>query len=790
MNRPLAALLLIAVPVFAQPRLDVLGDALPEGAIARFGTVRFRIGTVGPVALSPDGKTLAAESAQGITLWDVETGRPRLPIGVSNHHRTHDSVPEKVLAFSLDNKSLARVYGKDLRIFNATTGELRRAIELRDGGWGVFFVREPPRLVVTRSDRTTWTVDTEAGTVSESKMELPVDSLSPSGRLFLGMSDFKLHAIDAGTGRVRCRFPDTEDLSDPHYALPADDSRLYAVSPNGRLITFDARTGKKLEELDQPAAFGKETGTVRLALSPDGTVAYLSKQHKPTHRRDLKNGKWLDPLPEMPGGRLIPHPDRKRVLLVGSDGLLHRYDLATLKELPPPEGFDDYVSAAITPDGRVAAGTGDKRYYLKLFDPSGKLTQSIGLKEWVTPHFAPDGLTCFVVGSHFVSLYDTRTKQPIWSAEQKSKHVADSPPQFLPDGKHILVATGHGESIGIFDRATGRRVRSLKGGSDLSVAVSPDGRTVAFGNLCRGIRLVDFVTEKTLCDWTDPEPELDDRPYWRQGRAEFSPDGTCLLNWDENHLAIVRDPATGASLRTLDLKLRVVQTFAFSPDGQYLVVAGNNGSIGMWDFATGTQVWMRSGHTDGVHRIEFAGPGKLLSSSFDLTALLWDLRPTGKLTSPLWQALSGNDAAEAYRAIWALADDREGPGLLRSKIATVRAPTAETVRELLAGLDSTRFADRESASKKLADLGRLIEVDLRTARAKAVSEESRARIDALLAKIPRERTATERVHARAVMAMELSGSGAARELLREWAAGASAARLTIDAKGALARLAR
>jgi len=44
------------------------------------------------------------------------------------------------------------------------------------------------------------------------------------------------------------------------------------------------------------------------------------------------------------------------------------------------------------------------------------------------------------------------------------------------------------------------------------------------------------------------------------------------------------------------------------------------------------------------------------------------------------------------------------------------------------------------------------------------------------------------VQARAVAAMELAGTSDANKLLAEWAAGAPAARLTIDAKAALVRL--
>ncbi|MCR4415588.1 MAG: hypothetical protein NUV77_24515, partial [Thermoguttaceae bacterium] len=63
------------------PRRDRYGDPLPEGAVARCGTIRMlpRFG-VWSVAISPDGKTVASASMPGSTpsevveLWDAETG--------------------------------------------------------------------------------------------------------------------------------------------------------------------------------------------------------------------------------------------------------------------------------------------------------------------------------------------------------------------------------------------------------------------------------------------------------------------------------------------------------------------------------------------------------------------------------------------------------------------------------------------------------------------------------------------------------------------------------------------
>src|SRR5262245_31312467 len=74
-------LLLLALSVSAadkSARLDAHGDALPEGALMRLGTTRFRNDTsmnFYAVALAPDGKTLALNGYQGVRILDATTGK-------------------------------------------------------------------------------------------------------------------------------------------------------------------------------------------------------------------------------------------------------------------------------------------------------------------------------------------------------------------------------------------------------------------------------------------------------------------------------------------------------------------------------------------------------------------------------------------------------------------------------------------------------------------------------------------------------------------------------------------
>src|SRR5882724_7016697 len=76
----LAVVVSILVPGSASarpPRLDAYGDPLPAGAVARFGTIRWRHDSVlRAVLYSPDGKTLYSNGEDGtVRAWDPLTGR-------------------------------------------------------------------------------------------------------------------------------------------------------------------------------------------------------------------------------------------------------------------------------------------------------------------------------------------------------------------------------------------------------------------------------------------------------------------------------------------------------------------------------------------------------------------------------------------------------------------------------------------------------------------------------------------------------------------------------------------
>jgi hypothetical protein len=213
------------------------------------------------------------------------------------------------------------------------------------------------------------------------------------------------------------------------------------------------------------------------------------------------------------------------------------------------------------------------------------------------------------------------------------------------------------------------------------------------------------------------------------------------------------------------------------------------------------------GHQGSVRAVAFLPHGKALASaSNDTTVLLWQIprrlapgwdRPGPRLAKEprdLWPDLAGEDAARAYRAIWALVENpRPSTSFLKARLRPVAPTDAKHVARLLADLGSKRFAVRRRATQELAKLQELAEPALRKVLEGQPSLEVRQRVERLLAKLTslRWNPTSERLRRlRALEVLEHIGTPGAKEVLKSLAGGAGGSPLTQEAKASLERLAR
>jgi WD40 repeat protein len=125
------AVLAFTPALLAQPKVDALGDPLPDGAIARVGTTRMRHFSppdkicfgIGCIAWSPDGKTIAttmfATGRIGVQarLWEASTGKPLSVL------ENNENYGPSFVQFSPDSKTLAAAGGNKVVLWDVATGK-------------------------------------------------------------------------------------------------------------------------------------------------------------------------------------------------------------------------------------------------------------------------------------------------------------------------------------------------------------------------------------------------------------------------------------------------------------------------------------------------------------------------------------------------------------------------------------------------------------------------------------------------------------------------------------------
>ena len=219
-----------------------------------------------------------------------------------------------------------------------------------------------------------------------------------------------------------------------------------------------------------------------------------------------------------------------------------------------------------------------------------------------------------------------------------------------------------------------------------------------------------------------------------------------------------------------------------------------------WDLARASIVLRCVGHEGPVRALAFSSDDRtLVSGGDDTTALVWDIGNATDRTialSPkelesLWIALGSDNAAEAFRAIFTLAAGaKEAVPFLQQRTRPVAPVDRDRMNQLIADLDSNRFAVRQKASEALEAYGELARPTLERNLQTSPSGEARRRMEHLLEKSEPHASAERLRGLRTIEILEYANTAEAAHLLQTLAQGAQPAALTREAKASLERLAK
>jgi RNA polymerase sigma factor (sigma-70 family) len=829
-------------------RTDRYGDPLPEGALTRLGTIRFRLGNgLYHMALAPDGKTAVSVGGNAQTqFWDVATGKEIRRI------EWKQGGGGRIAAYSADSRWVATVDDRGvLHLWESTTGKDLAQLHLKmDFTSSLSFSPDTTILAAGgasnkygRSEETTsdsvislwrwngeslqplWQAkpDHEAPIKGPRSQGIKSLAFSPDGKHLAtgGLNNSMVRIWNAADGKeiLRIKASGTQVGA---VAFAADGKVLASGSDDGRVAFWDPATGTKLRDTKQP-------GEVRaLAFSPDARIVAAGggpeygwnkgTRNEPfLHLLDASDGKEIRRLGNIREGvAALGISKDGRVLAAGLGGVIRCWEPTSGKELSINAGHQHWISELdISENGQLAVTAGGDGPIIlwDLATGAEKLRLRGHTAEARAVRFVPGGKLVASAGTdQKVYLWDLTTGQLVQQLDGSPKGMTYSV-AVSADGKTLAAGDYSDGTIHIWDLVTGKLVHQVKVGDQIGdgvmrLAFAPSGKVLAVGetalNAMRArqereemdarIQLWDVTTGNKL-------REIPAHKYCVKSLA-FSPDGRVLasIGWSDRCIKLW-DAETGKKLFEFpcDCAGGVVR---FSPDGRILAWANSMGRIGLWEMASKKRRREFQGHVGAINSLVFSPDGKtLLSGSMDTTALVWDvtgLRNHDSAPGPLseqkrlslWQALASSDGAEAGRAIWSLAADPKGTvPFIVERVRDLSTPDAQRISQFIADLDSESFRSREAAEMKLEGLGNLAAPALREALAPGVPLEVRRRIDRLLEKRESPIQSPEALQAlRAIEVLERVGTPAARQALDNFASQTSEAYFQQEARMATQRL--
>jgi WD40 repeat protein len=585
-----------------------------------------------------------------------------------------------VVAFSPDGKTLASgTADATVKFWDVASGQMRTTLRGLGGRVAATAFSPDGKTLAAgiNGDVGLWDVATaqKRGRL-QAQVQLWSLAFAPDGKRLACGHTSCARLWDLETGRLEATLPMHEGQF---------DEVTVAFSPDGKTLACCGSNGDLVRSI---RLWDVATRRERLTLAASGVMAYCSDGKTlaaggvfdPVQLLDLVTGKsWPKRWKPTYATALAFSPDGLTLAVASTKRSVLLWDLKTGNERILQADASRILSLAFSPDGKLLAsasedGTIEVWNVMPVNEPA--ILEEPGSQTLhLSATFSVDGKVLAVGGR----LWETTTQREIRRFAENGK-VALS-----PDGR-VLAWGDTDKTMKLFDVATGNEIGSLT--TDFRMngrAFSPDGRTLAAGGSGHVLAFWDTAT------WQERgRIPIATTWLWLSALA-FSPDGRMLAaGFQEGNVQLFdsnngqkRLAIRGARQR-ISLHGFAIWSVAFSPDGELLATGDALGNAKLWDAHTGELRVSLKGHSDVVASLAFSPDGKtVITGSHDGTVKIWDVatgqeRATLKGHPHLVECVAispdgntlvtgGNDGSVL---LWRAATDAEARASRRVELAT------------------------------------------------------------------------------------------------------------------------
>lgn len=553
-NVPLA--MLLSVQAYERDPTAQAGDVLTEAADEPFAYLLDQGSPDNKVAISPDGRTLAAGSDDDgtISLWDTATREQKGTLNEGSLVRDVVFSPSGQLLAVGDDSG-------DVLLWDVATRQRIATLAAGNPVGSVAFTADGQLLAVGDDSGAVavWNVAAKQRTATLDAGSDPVDSVafSPDGQL--------LAAGDNGVATLW-------NVATRQRIVSLNSGASVAFSPNGQLLAVGSFAGRVSlwNVATQRVTSTLNEGDVvnAVAFSPDGQTLAAASGNGDVGLWNITTGQQTATLAEGSDvGSVSFGPDGK-TLAVGSDGGVGVWETGTGQRANVLNTGSDVGGVAFSPDGRTLA-VGGLNGDIGLWGVTGN-QQTVTL-----PGNSPVQYVTFSPGGQTLAAGDVNGRVYLWNlatGQPTRILVAPGPINslaFSPDGKTLAVGTGTGPDgggggVSLVNIASDKVTGVVADGTIVfTVAFSPNGQLLAAGGSHAGFGLVDLATGKSVIS-ADPGESV--------ASVAFSPGGHTLAVGDSSGNVILWNTATLKRVSTLP-EVSSISRVAFSPSGQTLAVA-------------------------------------------------------------------------------------------------------------------------------------------------------------------------------------------------------------------------